>query len=742
MALGVLYDNLETSSPKVLDNKNGIFEGGIWRPYNTLGEYTTRYPFLPSRAETQIIFVRSTLNNDRADLYIIDKNKVPFKLVPDIDLSPYRTSIAQDTIDDELNSKILTAQATADVAQEDIEQEITDRTAADAALLLLIEENKGLKTLTIAEVRALSSVDPIPILYTTNNGQEGLWEYDSTDTTSVDNLGTVLVDTLGRRYKRVLDEPNTFNVTWFGAIGDAFTDNTPAIQATINVARADQNQGGTVLVPNGFFDFYDTLIVGALGEVPSTTAVSIRGMGSSTTFLRWRGASDKTAIFLRQNKYFKFEGFYLVNQTGVRGTTVGLHQGGFGGIGTECLGGLFERIIIVGFHKGMQVGGSSDGEPSVAASDNLYHLIEIHNCDYGWINNDLNTLNHVFTQMNVGGCIVGMKVQVGNVFWRGGSTYSNSRADIEADCDLLHISDIRSEVLGRFILAGNVGNLSVDHCDTVPAGVLDGIHIQVGDPDRAPYNASITNCLLQGKVAVTPYPSIRNLYMANNKWAFGITDKPFDLQPVVGGVGGIFNYTCLNNDLFPDVIGGRMAMPGTYLSEPFFVDNLKIVKNSNRDFFTDVHLQRTPCLSPIKIAGKNMRLQRQFEGDSELAVLFVRDVLINSVNTPPFPKKEIVGGGIYPSDLGSVTTVGPYTSHIYKIDIDNNHIYSLNPEVPPPYNNVPATIGENEPDEHYLAIATGDAEEVFWITNKTATGFTVNSSNPTSTAMVDILIIR
>lgn len=67
-------------------------------------------------------------------------------------------------------------------------------------------------------------------------GIAGTFQYDSTDTTSADNGGTIIVGANGRRWKRDFD--GAVNIRWFGAKGDwdgtNGTDDTSAIQAAIN----------------------------------------------------------------------------------------------------------------------------------------------------------------------------------------------------------------------------------------------------------------------------------------------------------------------------------------------------------------------------------------------------------------------------------------------------------------------------------------------------------------------------
>lgn len=97
---------------------------------------------------------------------------------------------------------------------------------------------------TISEIRALSGTLSNNNFYTTDIGKEGNWYYDSTDTTTADNTGTVLVTADGKRIKRIFND--FVNITWFGAIGDNTTDNTTFIQSALNA-------NGKVLIPKGTF---------------------------------------------------------------------------------------------------------------------------------------------------------------------------------------------------------------------------------------------------------------------------------------------------------------------------------------------------------------------------------------------------------------------------------------------------------------------------------------------------------
>ena len=68
------------------------------------------------------------------------------------------------------------------------------------------------------------------------DGGFGVFRVDSSDTTSTDNDGTVLVDASERRWKR--DYTGEISARWFGAKGDGVTDDTTAIKAAGAAALA------------------------------------------------------------------------------------------------------------------------------------------------------------------------------------------------------------------------------------------------------------------------------------------------------------------------------------------------------------------------------------------------------------------------------------------------------------------------------------------------------------------------
>ncbi|MDF2713736.1 MAG: hypothetical protein K0R28_661 [Paenibacillus sp.] len=110
---------------------------------------------------------------------------------------------------------------------------------------------------TIATLRACT--DPVSefIYYVKDQGQEGPFTYDPSDTTSANNTGTVLVSASGARFKRLYT--GRAEVKWFGAKGDGTTDDTAAIQAAFDYIAGSPSR--SLFFSEGVYMISDTVTV-------------------------------------------------------------------------------------------------------------------------------------------------------------------------------------------------------------------------------------------------------------------------------------------------------------------------------------------------------------------------------------------------------------------------------------------------------------------------------------------------
>jgi len=152
---------------------------------------------------------------------------------------------------------------------------------------------------TISEIRALTGTLQSNNFFTTDIGQEGNWYYDSSDVTSADNTGLVLVTADGKRIKRVVSD--AVNVKWFGSKGDArkvVDASVTSGSATITSATANftsSDVGKVISVPyagidNGTYTIGRTLLTTIASVTNSTTAVM--STTSSKTITAPRSVTD------------------------------------------------------------------------------------------------------------------------------------------------------------------------------------------------------------------------------------------------------------------------------------------------------------------------------------------------------------------------------------------------------------------------------------------------------------------
>lgn len=118
----------------------------------------------------------------------------------------------------------------------------------------------------------------------TADGIAGLFKYDSTDTTSTDNGGTIIVAGT-KRWKRVFD--GAVNVKWFGAKGNGITDDTLAIQAALNSVLSVN--GGHIKISNGNYIISATLNIGLW--------TGFKIVGESRASVKLIQTADNTPIF-------------------------------------------------------------------------------------------------------------------------------------------------------------------------------------------------------------------------------------------------------------------------------------------------------------------------------------------------------------------------------------------------------------------------------------------------------------
>ncbi|MBP1988789.1 glycosyl hydrolase family 28-related protein [Paenibacillus eucommiae] len=135
---------------------------------------------------------------------------------------------------------------------------------------------------TIAELRANTNPDANLVYFVRDREQEGPFYYDAADSSSPDNIGTVLVSTSGARFKRSFD--GLLNVRWFGAKGDGIHDDADAIQKAIDQAQA-------IFIPDGTYIIKKTIQI-------SKSNTIISGAGRSTTTLK-AGVAIDYVFFLK-----------------------------------------------------------------------------------------------------------------------------------------------------------------------------------------------------------------------------------------------------------------------------------------------------------------------------------------------------------------------------------------------------------------------------------------------------------
>ena len=170
-------------------------------------------------------------------------------------------------------------------------------------------------------------------------GISGYFALDASDATSADNGGTIIVDALGRRWKRLFS--SAISLSWFGANGDGVADDRPAIVAAIAHAASS---GKSLHVPSGTY-------LCQSGDVTINARIHLFGDGSQNTIFKFpSGAGNAFAMGQGADVIgVTLEGFQI---SGSLGGKVGLKLGD-GNINNPVRDSSFRDIRIFNMSTGL-----------------------------------------------------------------------------------------------------------------------------------------------------------------------------------------------------------------------------------------------------------------------------------------------------------------------------------------------------------------------------------------------------
>ncbi|EPM6208251.1 hypothetical protein [Enterobacter hormaechei] len=226
------------------------------------------------------------------------------------------------------------------------------------SMLSAIDGQSRVGGATFTQIRAYTgSADEIKCLgrASKRDGGEGWFFLDSTDTTSADDDGTVLVDASNRRWKRAFD--GSKKAAWFGVKDGA--DAATALQAAVNT-------GGKIEVKDGQYPVSARINVDTTGGTfPSLGRKSKRFdlIGTSpheTTFLpagnflRYIG-NDQSVPGQGQLSWMQFKNFCVFPTTSGNPVGVGLDI-------RDCISTNIETVIFRRLDNGVTLSGAISGQ--------------------------------------------------------------------------------------------------------------------------------------------------------------------------------------------------------------------------------------------------------------------------------------------------------------------------------------------------------------------------------------------
>jgi hypothetical protein len=188
----------------------------------------------------------------------------------------------------------------------------TDASLLTAGLLPDARLNTTIaRTTTVGSLRALTTPSVSQLYYTSDRGKEGFWYYDSTDITSADNTGTVLVSGT-KRFKRI-NHSGSWNVKWFGADATGVADATSILQNIL-----------TAIPDYTTLNFSDGTYIWSTVTLKNKTGIQIIGNGATLKGRILIGDTTASSAFVYKARISNvlFDQSALVDNTGMNAITL------------------------------------------------------------------------------------------------------------------------------------------------------------------------------------------------------------------------------------------------------------------------------------------------------------------------------------------------------------------------------------------------------------------------------------
>lgn len=231
---------------------------------------------------------------------------------------------------------------------DDIEASITT-----ANLYSLLDNSRVVDS--IADLKALDKTKYTRAFVTgytaAGDGGGGHYRYDSADTTSADNGGTIIVATDGARWKLLFD--NFVTVEQFGAKGDGVTDDTAKINAARTAAKAAGVEvwfAAKTYKTSAVVNIAGAVLRGQAGGYRNANGTIIQGSGGHNIFEQVTANTDDTHIGLHNFR--------------LKGGTIGAKV-------RYMLHSHWSNVHVTDCTDGVQFGNSSDAGGLFCTFDNI-----------------------------------------------------------------------------------------------------------------------------------------------------------------------------------------------------------------------------------------------------------------------------------------------------------------------------------------------------------------------------------